>query len=45
MINNDQNIENGMMEWRNENDRMEDDRRMVKNGEIRKLVDGERLFK
>ena len=34
MINNDQNIENGMMEWRNENDRMEDDGRMVKNREI-----------
>ena len=34
MINNNQKIENGMMEWRNENDRMEDDGRMVKNQEI-----------
>ena len=34
MINNDKNIENGMMEWRNENDRMEDDGKMVNNQEI-----------
>ena len=45
MINNDQKIENGMMEWRNENDRMEDDGRMVKNREIGKLGNDERLFK
>ena len=30
MINNDKNIENEMMEWRDENDEMEDDERMVK---------------
>ena len=35
MINNDENIENRMMEYRNENDRMEDDGRMVKNQDIR----------
>ena len=35
MINNDNNIENEMMEWRNVNDRIEDDRRMVKNQEIK----------
>ena len=45
MINNDQNIENGMMEWRNENDRMEDDGRMAKNQEIGKLGNDERLLK
>ena len=45
MINNDQTIENGMMEWRNENDRMEDDRRMVKNHQIGKLGNDERFFK
>ena len=35
MINNYENIENRMMEYRNENDRMEDDGRMVKNQDIR----------
>ena len=45
MINNDQNIENGIMEWRNKNDRMEDDGRMVKNREIGKLGNDERFFK
>ena len=35
MINNEKNIKNIMMEWRDENDEMENDRRMVKNGEIR----------
>ena len=34
MINNDKNIENEMMEQRDENDRIEDDERMVKNWEI-----------
>ena len=34
MINNDENIENRMMKLRNENDRMEDDGRKVKNREI-----------
>ena len=34
MINNEKTIENKMMEWRDENDVMEDDKRMVKNGEI-----------
>ena len=34
MINNDKNIENGMKEKRDENDRIEDDRGMVKNREI-----------
>ena len=34
-----------MMEWRNENDRMEDVRRMVKNPVIGKLGNHERLFK
>ena len=38
-------IENGMMEWRNENDRKEDDRRMVKNRVVRKLGNDERIFK
>ena len=38
--NNEKNIKNGeiewrMIEWRDGNDGMEDDRRMVKNGEIR----------
>ena len=31
---NEKNIENRMIEWRDENDGMEDDRRMVKYGEI-----------
>ena len=35
MINNDENINNLLMEKKNENDRMEDDGRMVKNREIR----------
>ena len=35
MINNDKNIENEMMEYKDENDRMEDDGRMVKNREIK----------
>ena len=35
MINNDKKIENEMMEYRDENDRMEDDGRMVKNREIK----------
>ena len=33
MLNNDENINNRMMELRNENDRKEDDGRMVKNCE------------
>ena len=33
MINNDKNIE--VMEWRDENDEMKDDERMVKNREIK----------
>ena len=37
MINNDEKIENGMMDYRNENDIVEDDGRVVKNYE--------RLFK
>ena len=36
MRNNEKNIENGMMEWRDENYIIEDDGRMVNNGEIRK---------
>ena len=35
MRNNYKNIKNIMMEWRDENDGMEDDGRMVKNEEIR----------
>ena len=34
MINSYKKIENGMMEWRDEYGEMEDDRKMVKNGEI-----------
>ena len=34
MINNDEKLENGMMEQRNQNDSMEDDGRMVKNWKI-----------
>ena len=34
MRNNDKNIENKMMEWRDENDGMEDEKRMVNNQEI-----------
>ena len=30
MRNNYKSIENGMMEWRDENDKMDDDRRMIK---------------
>ena len=44
MINNDKNIENEMMEWRDENDRMANDRRVVKNREIGKLGNDERFF-
>ena len=35
MINNEKNIENGIMKWRDENDGMKNDGRIVKNGEIR----------
>ena len=35
MRKNDKNIENGMIEWRDEDDKMEDDGRIVKNQEIR----------
>ena len=35
MINNDKNIQNEMKEYRDENDRMEDDGRMMKNREIK----------
>ena len=35
MRNNDKNIENGMIEWRDEDDKMEDDGRIVKIQEIR----------
>ena len=34
MRNNEKNIENRMMEWRDDNDEVEDDGRMMKNGEI-----------
>ena len=34
MINNLKKIENSMMEWRDENDGMEDDGKMMKNREI-----------
>ena len=34
MRNNEKNIDNGMMEWRDENNEMKDDGRMVKSGEI-----------
>ena len=34
MRNNEKNIKNEMIEWRVENDGMEDDRRMVKNEKI-----------
>ena len=34
MSNNEKNIENRMMKWRDKNDGMEDDGRMVKNEEI-----------
>ena len=37
MINIDKNIENGMMKWRDENDGLEDNGRMVKNKEIKQL--------
>ena len=36
MRNNEKNINNGMIQWRHENDEMEDDGRIVKNEEIRK---------
>ena len=36
MRNNEKNIENRMMEWRDDNDEVEDDGRMMTNGEIRK---------
>ena len=47
MRNNEKNIENEMMEWRDQNDRIEDDGRMVKkqgNGVIKELGKDERLF-
>ena len=44
MINNDEKADNGMMEERNENDRMEDDGRMVKNRVMGKLGNDERFF-
>ena len=37
MLNNEKNIDNRMMKWRNENDGMEDDRRVMKNKEIIEL--------
>ena len=34
MRNNEKNIENEMLEWKEENNGMEDNKKMVKNGEI-----------
>ena len=38
MRNNDKNISNGMMEWRDEQVKMEDDERMLENWEIRRKL-------
>ena len=38
MRNNDKNISNGMMEWRDEKDKMEDDERMMENCKIRRKL-------
>ena len=38
MRNNDKNISNEMMEWRDEKDKMEDDERMMENCKIRRKL-------
>ena len=38
MRNNDKNILNGMMEWKDEKVKMEDDERMVENWEIKRKL-------
>ena len=35
ILNNEKNIKNGMLKWINENDAIEDDRRMVRNRVIK----------
>ena len=44
MINNEKKINNGMIEWRDENNAMEDYEKMVKIWVIKKLCNDERLF-
>ena len=44
MRNNEKIIKNGMMEWRDENDGIKDDRRVVRNQVIMKSGNDERFF-